>query len=472
MPIVPLSLGTGSNRARFGHAGACRHINCYAEQQNEDAKAPLMLVAHDGLTDFATLASAGVRGMIEVGAYAWTISGRQAFRVDQGGGVTSIGGIPTDGPVYMVRNRRVVPQVAIQSSGLLYVIDTGTSTMTQVTDVDLPPGSSITVLDGYGIIPVSNGRWFISGLDDFTTWDALEFGTADSNPDEIVRAATREGELVLFGERSTEWWRDTGDVDFAFAGGRVAIAEIGCLAAGSVATLDRTLIWVAHDGTVRIMQGYDGQRISTHEVERAIAAVSPGELTSTSWASRGHQFYALSSNSWTYVWNKTTGTWSERKSYGSDRWRGSVVSKLGTQWIVGDATLGKLYRMSPDATAEGSDPLVMTVQTPPSHAFPYRASVGRLDIDVIPGVGLNTNSAAELDPEMMVKWSHNGGQTWAVERRVRLGRQGESTLRAVLWRLGIIPSTGRTYEFSISAAVAKGIVQAGHPDEFVEILRS
>jgi len=72
----------------------------------------------------------------------------------------------------------------------------------------------------------------------------------------------------------------------------------------------------------------------------------------------------------------------------------------------------------------------------------------------------------------MVKWSHNGGQTWAVERRVRLGRQGESTLRAVLWRLGIIPSTGRTYEFSISAAVAKGIVQAGHPDEFVEILRS
>lgn len=419
-----------------------------------------MLVAHDGLADFATLSSPGVRGMLEVGAYLWVVSGRQVYRVDQGGGVTAIGGIPTDGPVYMVRNRRVIPQVAILSSGLLYVIDTGTSVMKQVTDPDLPPGSSMSVLDGYGIIPVSNGRWFISGLDDFTTWDPLEFGTADSNPDDIVRSATREGEEVLFGERSIEWWKDTGDIDFPFAGGRVAIAEIGCLAAGSVATLDRTLMWVAHDGTVRIMAGYDGQRISTHQVERDIASVDPNTLTATSWASRGHQFYSLSSPSFTHVWNKTTGSWSERRSYGANRWRGSVVSKFGTQWIAGDATLGKLYRMSPDAYAEGNDPLVMTVQTPPAHGFPSRLQVGAMFIDVVPGVGLNTSAPADLDPEMMVKWSDNGGQTWTGERRVTLGRQGNSVWRAVIRRLGIIPPTGRTFELSISAAVAKGIISA------------
>ena len=460
MSIVPISLGTGSNRARFDHGGAARHINCYVEQLGDEAKAPAMLVAHDGLTDFATLTSAGVRGMLEVGAYLWVVSGRQVYRVDTGGNAVSIGGIPTDGPVYMARNRRAVPQIGILSSGLLYVINTGTSALTQVVDADLPPGSSLTVLDGFGIIPVSNGRWFTTGLDDFTTIDALDFGTADSNPDEIVRGATREGEVVLFGTRSIEWWRNTGNVDFSFSGGRVAIAEIGCLAAGSVATIDRTLAWVAHDGTVRLMSGYDGQRISNHAVERDIASADPNAISATSWAARGHTFYALSSPNWTHVWNKTTGTWSERKSYGQNRWRGSVVTKFGTAWIVGDAALGKLYGMSPDATSEGNEPLVMTVRTPPVHAFPSRLQIAALFVDIIPGVGLNTAMPAALDPELMVRWSDNGGTTWSAERRIALGRQGDTVRRAVLRRLGVTSTHGRTFEFSISAAVAKGLLGA------------
>lgn len=460
MAITPISLGTGSNQARFGHAGAARHINCYIEPLGTDAKAPQLIVAHDGLTSFSTLTDNGVRGAIEVGAYLWVVSGRRVYRVDQAGTATSIGGIPTTGPVYMVRNRRTIPQIAILSSGLLYVIDTSTSVMTLVSDADLPPGSSMTVLDGYGIIPVSNGRWFITGLDNFTTIDALDFGTADSNPDEIVRAATREGEVVLFGSRSTEWWRDTGDVDFPFANGRVSIAELGCLAAGSVSTVERTLAWIAHDGTVRLMSGYDGQRISNHAVERDIASVSPETISSTSWAARGHSFYAISSDSWTHVWNKTTGMWSERKSYGQNRWKGSLVTKFGTSWIVGDAATNKLYTMSPDATVEGDDPLVMTVRTPQVHASPNRLQFGALFIDVIPGVGLNTTTPADLDPEIMVRWSDNGGQTWSAESRAPLGRLGDSIRRVVLRRLGVTSTHGRTFEFSISAGVAKGLIGA------------
>jgi hypothetical protein len=488
--VVPISLGTGSNRARFDVAGAARHINCYVEQSGDQAKTPNLIVAHDGLANFATLASAGVRGMIEVGAYLYVVSGRQVYRVDAGGGVTTIGGIPTDGPVYMARNRRAVPQIGILSSGLFYVIDTGantlqlvtgatsTSTLTDptLTDPDptltdpslgaassawtLPPGSSLTVLDGYGIIPVSNGRWFTTGIDDFTTIDPLDFGTADSNPDEIVRAETREGEVVLFGSRSTEWWKDTGNVDFPFKDGRVAIAELGCLAAGSVAKVERTLAWIAHDGTVRLMAGYDGQRISTHAVERDIASAVPDQITSTSWAARGHSFYQISSPDWTWCWNRTTNTWSERQSYGKSRWRCSVVSNFGTKWIAGDATLGKLYTMSLDYASEGNAPLIMTVRTPPVHSFPNRLQVGTLYVDFVAGVGLNSTATQDATPEMMVRWSDNGGATWSGERRIPLGRQGDTIRRGIMRRLGIVPPQGRTFEFSVSAAVVKGWMQA------------
>jgi hypothetical protein len=490
---IPISLGTGSNRARFGLAGAERHINCYVEQLGDEAADPSVIVAHDGLSDFATMASAGVRGMIEVGAYLYVVSGRQVYRVDAGGGVTTIGGIPTDGPVYMARNRRAVPQIGILSSGLFYVIDTGANTLQLVTGATstsatltdptltdptltdpslgssssawtLPPGSSLTVLDGYGIIPVSNGRWFTTGIDDFTTIDELDFGTADSNPDEIVRAETREGEVVLFGTRSTEWWKDTGDVDFPFKDGRVAIAELGCLAAGSVAKIDRTLAWIAHDGTVRLMSGYDGQRISTHAVERDIASAVPEQITSTSWAARGHSFYQISSPDWTWCWNRTTNTWSERQSYGNTRWRCSTVSKFGTKWIAGDATLGKLYTMSPDVAVEGNAPLVMTVRTPPVHSFPNRLDASALYVRPVMGVGTNTGVTQDDNPELMMRLSFDGGEVWNGEDRASLGRQGERIERVKFTRLGHIPAQGCTFEFSISAAVIKGLIGPAYLD--------
>ena len=73
---------------------------------------------------------------------------------------------------------------------------------------------------------------------------------------EIVRAATREGEVVLFGRDTIEWWQNTGDADFAFT--RSQAIRLGCLSANSVAAIDRTLAWIANDGTVRLM----GQELS------------------------------------------------------------------------------------------------------------------------------------------------------------------------------------------------------------------
>lgn len=458
MVALPISLGVGSNPQKFGHAGNARHINCYLEPMGADAKSEKILIGSDGLASFATVESTGIRAMLAVGPFLYVVSGRQVYRVDIHGSVRALGGIPTEGTVSMARNRRAVPQIGIVSDGLFFVIDTGTAALTQVIDVDLPPAVSLSMLDGYGILPVNNSRWFITALDDFTQVDALDFASAESNPDEIVTSSTRESEVVLFGTASIEWWQNVGDADFAFR--RSQSAEIGCLSAASVARVERTLMWIAHDGTVRVMEGYGGKRVSTYAVERAIADVEASTITSTSWWARGHQFYAMSCPSWTWVYDLSTGAWHERHSYGLDRWRVSTVSRFGHYSIAGDYVTGDLYTMTPDANTEGASPLIMTVQTAPIHAFPQRLIFDALHVDLVPGVGTNVTASQDVDPSMMVSWSDDGGHSWSNEQIIGMGRLGDTKRRAIARRLGRTTTHGRTFKLSVSADVARGFIGA------------
>lgn len=458
MTIIPISLGSGSSPSRIPSGGAARFINCYLEQQGEDAKATTIVVASDGLSLFVTLPTSPVRAILEVGSYLYVVSGRTFYRVSAAGAYDVLGGVPTDGLVTMDRNRRDNPQIGIVSGNRYWVCDTADGSYVEVSGPSGFSPKAITVLDGYGVIPSTTSLWYITGLDDLSTIDTLDFSKAESNPDENVRVARREGELVLFGTRSTEFWQDTGGADFPFT--RSQAIELGCLAAGSVMNVDRTLCWIAHDGTVRMMQGYDGKRISDHYVERAIASVDAATITSTTWWSRGHTFYALSSDEWTWVYDLATGKWHERFGYGLARWSASYCSPFGNETVAGASASGALYKMSPDYYDDAGSPLIFTVQPPPVHAFPVRLQMSTLYLDFAPGVGLATGASQDVTPEAMVSWSDNGGQTFGAERRVPLGKLGDMMRRGIVRRLGIVGPTGRTFKISVSASVVRALMGA------------
>lgn len=458
MTVIPISLGSGSNPSRVAAGGAARFINCYLEKQGEDAKAPSIVVACDGLATFASLPTSPVRAMIEVGAYLYVVAGRTFYRVGVTGTYDILGGVPTSGLVQIARNRRDFPHIGIVSEGRYWVCDTSDGTYVEITLPDGAQANGIAVMDGYGILPVSNSLWYTTDLDDLKTIDSLSFAKAESNPDEIVRPATREGEVVIFGTRSAEFWQDTGDVDFAFQ--RSQAIELGCLAAGSVCNVDRTIIWVAHDGTVRVLEGYGGKRISNHPQERAIASVDPSTIRSTTWWSRGHTFYQLSSDTWSWVCDLTTGEWHEREGYQQTTSFVSCCSRFGNELIAGASASGDLFKMSPDYLDDAGTPLIVTVQTPPVHAFPMRLAISALYVDFAPGVGLVTGASQDVAPEMMFSASYNGGQTWSAERRISLGRKGDMTRRGIVRRLGIIGPTGGTFRFSASASVVRAFLGA------------
>lgn len=464
---IPLELGTRSNKGRFGFEGSARLINCYAEEIGPEGKIPYPLYAIAGLTDFATLSGGGIRAMLTLNNEIYAVAGRVLNRIDSGGGVTTLGGVASDGVVTMARNRRAAPQIAITCDGVNQIVSAGVLSL--ISDADLPAANSVTHLDGYFVWLLSDGRMYASAIDDGTSIDALDFATAEANPDGGVRIYTRGRDLVVFGSKSVEFWSiDSGATNFPFS--RVTSRDTGCLAAGSVATVTTRqgtdgvcFVSTNSDGAyagVRMLLGYDAQVIGTPQVDDLILGEThPENILATSWHDGTHSFYALSGTNWTWVYDATTGLPHERKSYGLDRWRASVVTTLGGSLIAGDYALAKLYTMSQSAYSEAGNPIQMVVQPPPVSAYPHPLKFDALYLDVIPGTGDNT-SGDELDPVVGIAYSEDGGATWSNERVHAVGRQGERRTRVKTTRLGASGEDGRTFRFSMSANVAKGLTGA------------
>lgn len=300
-----------------------------------------------------------------------------------------------------------------------------------------------------------DNKWQAGEIDDALSWDALSFERADASPDPVVRVFNRQNELMILGTLTCEFWANAGLADgTGFA--RTTVMDLGCLSANSVARLDQTVAWVAHDRTVRLLQGYSGQRISTPAVERDIEALADKRtIQATSWTRDGHSYYQISTDKWTWVYDSQYG-WSNRESYGRSSWRISTVTEAFGKVIAGDRDSPNLYEMGQSFADEAGDPLIFSVTLPPVSAYPHPVTLHALHIDVERGVGTGTGNAQDINPEIMLEWSKDGGATFVGTRTLTLGQQGKRLTRVVARRLGQ-SLLGFTLRISCSAKVARAL---------------
>ena len=455
MPRVPVALGFRSMQGRLGQDGACRLVNAYAEEVGEEGKVKAAIYPIDGMTRLGTLTgTGGVRAMLALSeGTLLVVAGRTLHSVDAAGTGTVVGGIASDGPVTMARNRRATPQVAITVDGASWIYEGGL--LTPLGDADLDSSNSVTSLDGYFVWTHPDGGFSISEVDGIGV-SALDTATAESNPDGAVRATTRGRDLLLYGNQSLEFWQNVGS-EFPFT--RTTAIDVGAVSARSIATMDQTVAWVAHDGTVRILNGYVADIISTEEVQRLIEnEPAASDITGWSWNARGHTFYGISGTNWTMVYDLKTKAWAERTSFGRDRYRIGSAVQWGDKAIFGDLDYGRIYRGSMNVFSEDGDSIIWTVQQPPITDFPYEARLDAVYADFVTGVGVNTGVDQDDDPAVMLAYSDDGGLNWSAERHMRIGRQGQTRHRVIARRLGRIPAQGRTLRWTASAKVARGLM--------------
>lgn len=453
---VPFQLPLQGNPGRYGHDGPTQLINCYVEKAGKEAKTEWPVYAVDGLKSFATLTSGGqCRGLHDLTTEGLAVSARQLYSVDPAGTATTKGGIPGDGFCTFATNR-ASPKETIIATEDGEVRSYISGTLAALTDTDLLPPNSVDFIDGYTLFFIDTGRVYYSEIDDATNIGALNFFTAEGSGDLLRRGIVHNRTIYLLGHETIERWWNDGTTPFARVPG--GFHEIGCASGASVAKSTDAVLFVSNKGgVVKLTQAGGFQPISTHAVERSIASITD-KTTIEGFvdARNGREFYHLSAATFTWICDLQTGLWHQRESATKTRWLGAQYMTFAGKRIVGDFESGLLYEIDPDTYDEAGNNLVMTCRFP-VHAWPEPISLKTLDVDMIPGTGLNSSDLHLSDPQLMLRLSINGGKSWGDEKTRSIGKIGQHTAQTHFDKLGTSLTDGFVVELRVSAAVIKAI---------------
>ena len=453
MARIPFAIQ--SYRHRDLPVSAQRCINWFVEAEPQDARSKLVLLPTAGLERFTLLPTGPIRGMKVMGAYIYAVSGVGVYRVDVRGASVLLGTIADGGAVTMADNGTQMAIVVPETTQAWYATD---SALTQIADPDFGGAVAVTSLDGYGIfVTPDSTQFFISALKDMSSFDALDFASAEADPDNLVTALRVGRELWLFGERTTEIWANTGASDFPFQRISGAFIERGCAARNSVAQLGGIPFWLGDNRLVYQGAGASAPvRISTHAIEQDIAGYATvADARGQIYEQEGHTFYVLTfpSAQTTWVYDVTTSVWHERESEGYNFWRALNAVAYAGAVVAGDAVDGKLYIISPTACFEDGDQIIRVADGTEIVSSGKRMFHTQLTLDITTGVGLTSGQGS--DPTIALSWSDDGGRTYGDERTAALGPLGVFATRVQFNRLG--SSRQRVYRLQLSDPVRVAI---------------
>lgn len=456
--------------ARSVNAADARMVNLFPEIIPEGGKEPAFLNRAPGLNLKISVGTGPIRGLWQFGGYAYAVSDTEVYKIAPDWTSTKIGDVADGGPVSMADNGT---QLFIACNGPSYIYNASTGVFAQITDGDFPGAGTVGYLDGYFVFnePNSQKIW-VTALLDGTSVDPLDFASAEGSPDGVVGIIVDHREVWVFGTNSVEVWYNSGNADFPLSRIQGAFNELGCVAAYSIAKMDNGLFWLGQDargqGIVYRANGYTGQRISTHAVEWHIQQY--GNLSDAigyTYQQDGHSFYVLvfpQANT-TWVYDVATQAWHERAGFVNGqftRHRSNCQVFFNSEVLVGDYENANIYAFDLDDFSDNGSIqkwLRSWRALPTGQNNLKRTAQHSLQLDCETGVGLITGQGS--DPQVMLRWSDDGGHTWSNEHWVSIGKIGEYYRRAIWRRLGMtMKIRDRVYEVSGTDPVKIAIMGA------------
>lgn len=422
---------------------AQRTINLFPVK-DERSKTGSALYGTPGLLRFSNIGVGPIRAEFRAtNGRAFIVSGAALYEVDAAGNGTWRGNLLQAKGIVSIDENGF--QLALCDGKNLYIFTYSDNDFTRVGSENLPEVSTVTFIDGYFVVnELDTGRFFISALYNGLVWVALDFATAESSPDKLLRVINGIGQLWLLGEISGEIWTNTGDSAFPFERISGAKLEVGIAAPHTALALDNSLFWVGQDengtGIVYRTNGFAPKRISTGPIEEAIQkAPKPLEMRSWSYQQGGHVFYVITGGGLetSLVYDLSTGEWHER-AYMNEQ--GNWEAHLGNccmyafgKHIVGDRRNGNLYELRSDVYTDDGEPLVAERIFAHLAANGERFSIDALEIDLEGGVGAEEGNT----PLISMRLSKDGARTWGNWYTASMGKIGDYMRKARFRRLGM-----------------------------------
>lgn len=433
----------------------------YAEIQPSGAKDQVPVFGCPGLVQFANCGVGPVRGMWNMAGVLYVVSAGTLYSVSKVGVATALGGTITGtGNVSMSDNGTQLC-IVNGTNGYIYSVSGG---FQLITDPAFNPANTVTFFDNYFVFSQTNtNQFFISAPLDGTTYSALDFASAEVNPDYIVAVVNQQENLLLFGQKTVETWYDSGDVNFPFNRYDGATIERGCIAPLSVIKEDNSVFFLGDDLIFYRLNGVVPVRISTHAIEYAWSLYpTQADATSFSLTWQGHKWIVLNfpSGNATWVYDIATQLWHERVSFNQSgssmlRWRGNAYCNIYGMQLIGDAFTGQIGRLDENTFTEYGNTIQAYLIAPVIHSDKKRVFCQRFELDVESGVGITTGQGS--DPQIMLDWSDDGGRTFSgLQLWQSIGKIGAYRQRLRWLRLGQFRN--RVFRVTISDPVRRNII--------------
>jgi hypothetical protein len=481
-------------------------VNLFPEIVPEAGKEPAFLNRAPGLKLLNTIGTGPIRGLWAFSSNdstAFVVSGTQLYKITTTYAATLIGTVAGTGPVSLADNGT---QLFIAANGPSYIYNNTTNAFGQITDPDFPGAVTVCYLDGYFVFNQPNSQlMWVTQLLDGTSIDPLEFASTEGSPDGLIAVVSNFREVWAFGTNSIEVWYDVGATDYPLQRIQGAFNELGCAAPYSVAKMDNGLFWLGRDrrgqGIVYRANGYTGQRISTHAVEWQIQQyANMSDAIGYTYQQDGHSFYVLvfPSADTTWVYDAATQAWHERAGFNNGnftRHRSNCQMAFNNKVVVGDFENGNIYAFDLDDFSDNGSIqkwLRSWRALPTGQNNLKRTTQHMMQLDCESGVGLNgyvlpeviylqtenddfliteasdyliaeqqTVATQGADPQVMLRWSDDGGHTWSNEHWASMGKIGQYYKRVIWRRLGMtVKLRDRVYEVSATDPVKIAIMGA------------
>jgi hypothetical protein len=358
MPRIDIPLGLGSYESKALPFSAQRCVNFYGLVAQAESISDYGLFPTPGIVQLGTAGTMESRGARTMAGVYYVVNDTTLYEVSELGVATSRGTIAGTARVSMADNGDKL--CIVVPGGNAYVYTASTTTLVQITDPDYTTSDTVSFKDGYYIFTETDGtNWFVSALNDPTDIDPLDFGSAELDPDKIICSHVTYDEVIIFGERTAEVFRNVGGSGFPFERIQGASLEKGCNAKYSPIQWDNDTYFVGggtneKTGIFRISGGI-ARRISTDAIEQEIQNYSSTEVSNSfsfSFSSEGAQFVgftfrSINIDSKTFIYNASASdlagrkVWHEQQSGITDNsWRINSVNTAYDKFIVSDQTDG------------------------------------------------------------------------------------------------------------------------------------
>lgn len=442
-----------------------RLVNWYVEiMESEGATSKMSFYPCPGFNLFATVGQSSGRAMFSMGTGQTAISGRTfgiigsvlyEFFLD--GTSTNRGTVAVDGnPATICTNGDGGNQLFITSGNNGYNYDLLTNTLTQVlTGAALMGGE----LYGYFVaFDAVRDQIRISNLFDGTTWDPTQFLARSIGADPwTAMLVTPYGQIFLPGSQTGQFLYTAGNFPFPFAPDPSGLIEEGIAATFSVKQAAKSPVWLStnKNGGYQVQRatGFTPQRISTHAVEDKIAGYTRvDDAIGETYEDRGHTFYLLTfptaQVTWCYDFN--TNLWHERGTWIQESnvynaMRPTFHCFAFNKHLMADRASGSIYQMDGAFTSDVNGRVLRRLRRAPAVQTQHRRLFFPA-FEVLLESGLGLNSGQGSNPQVMMRTSNDGGQTWSNERMGSAGKIGVYGQRVKFWNTG----SGRLRVFEIS----------------------